>query len=776
MFKSKALTAGIAAAVLSSGLAATPASAATGTFASKTVHKAETLASSLHRYYTNVTPNGPEITPEFEARYNLTKDAIEEGWDVINEVSSPRIKRILRERLEMAVERQMRAAYYFDAVRYGEKLKRATNDFRAQYSETPSKEMQSAYFDLIDQTENYGKLVGKVYRSNVREAMGSEYILPAKVAYQLVGFDLTQFKYNLKADQAISDNDKEAALKMIEISEKLEEKDQEITNALLALFPNSAELKKDADKVEENIDPAIMEEIERLKEEIDAAFASFDLSILHSNDTHANVEKAPKRITAIKEMREAKENSLLLDAGDVFSGTLYFNEFKGQADLELMNLAGYDAMVYGNHEFDLGTEPLARFVEKAEFPFVSANVDFSNDANMKNLHSDTISEAPEDGKSYSAIVKEVNGEEVGIIGLTTAETATISSPGEGVKFEDYIAEAKKAVAELEGKGINKIVALTHIGYEDGGGDNDVTLAKEVEGLDVIVGGHSHTRLDEPVFDKTGEEPTVIVQAYQYSDFLGSLDVEFDYMGKVISHEGQLIDVSAKADDAEAMEIVNKYKPQIEEVKNEEVAETPVALDGARDNVRTKETNLGNLITDGMLAKAKTIDPDTVIALQNGGGIRASIDQGTITMGEILTVMPFGNSLAIMDLKGSEIKEALEHSVDTAPAQSGAFLQVAGMKFTYDSTKPAGERVTDVQVKGDGDAYAALDPEKMYKVATNTFTAAGGDNYTVFENAYGEGRVSEPGYVDWETFSEYVKTNPEIKEGGEGRITDAASQQ
>ncbi|MBM7702509.1 5'-nucleotidase C-terminal domain-containing protein [Metabacillus iocasae] len=516
-------------------------------------------------------------------------------------------------------------------------------------------------------------------------------------------------------------------------------------------------------------------------EKVEVVPENYSLTIMHTNDTHGNVERIPRRITAVNQIREEKPNSLLLDAGDVFSGTLYFNEFEGQADLELMNMLNYDAMTLGNHEFDLGTGPLGKFVKNAKFPFVSTNLDLSKSADLKERFTTEYTSKPEDGMLYSGIVKEVAGEKVGIFGLTTAETKEISSPGEDVVFEDYIEEAKKAVAEFESQGINKIVAVTHIGFQDGGGDNDVTLAKEVAGIDVIVGGHSHDTLDKPYVSTTREEPTVIVQANEYGKYLGVLDVEFDENGKVITHEGNLIDINKKendqyvlAEDPAALKVLNeKYKPAIDAAKAKVVGKTDVVLDGVRENVRTKETNLGNLITDGMLAKAKTINPNTVIAVQNGGGIRASINEGDITQEEVLTVLPFGNSLALMQLTGAEIKAAFEHSVKEAPTPSGAFLHVSGMKFVYDSSKPAGERVQTIEVK-EGDKYVALDETKTYVVATNVFTAKGGDGYTMFKKAYEEGRVSEPGFVDWEMFVTHLNSNSTIPTV-EGRIVDAAAQ-
>lgn len=504
---------------------------------------------------------------------------------------------------------------------------------------------------------------------------------------------------------------------------------------------------------------------------------NYKLTLMHTNDTHANLDNIAKTVTAVKQVRSANPNALLLSAGDVFSGTLYFNEFNGLADLEFMNLMKYDAMTFGNHEFDKGTATLDAFVEGAKFPFVSANVDFSADANLNDDFKDVVSTtAGTNGEIYNGIVKVVNGEKVGIFGLTTAETEYISSPGEGVKFEDYLVAAENAVKAFKDAGVNKIVALSHLGFMDGGGDNDVTLAKTVDGIDVIVGGHSHDKLTAPVIDTTGAEATVIVQANEYNKFLGTLDVEFDKDGKVVGHLGKLIEVAPLNEDAEAKALLAPYKAKVDETKNLVVGKTTVELVGGNPAARTAETNLGNAIADGMLAKAKTINANTVIALQNGGGVRISVPAGDITLGQVQTVMPFANALAIMELTGAELEAALEHAVSIAPKANGAFLQIAGMKYTYDSRKPAGERVVAVEVKGTDGNYSALEAGKKYFVATNIFTAKGGDGFSMFEKAYKEGRVSEPGFVDWEVFKEYLDAQPNdtISPSVEGRIIDVAT--
>jgi 2',3'-cyclic-nucleotide 2'-phosphodiesterase (5'-nucleotidase family) len=387
---------------------------------------------------------------------------------------------------------------------------------------------------------------------------------------------------------------------------------------------------------------------------------------------------------------------------------------------------------------------------------------------------------PAGGEIYNGIIKEVNGEKIGIFGLTTAETPTISSPGEGVVFENYIEEAQKSVDALKAQGVNKIIALSHIGYDDSlAWDNDLELAKQVEGIDVIVGGHTHTKLEAPVFEKTGVEPTVIVQANEYNKYLGTLDVTFDEEGKVIEPEttGKLLDIATFTEDPATAQILNTdYKPAVDQKKATVVGTAGVELLGGNPPARTGETNLGNFVADGMLAKAKTINPDTLIAFQNGGGVRVTLPAGNITLADVFKVLPFGNTLGIMDLKGDEIKAALEYSVKDAPTAFGGFLQVSGLKFTFDSSKPVGSKVQTIEVKGEDGNYTALDLTKNYYVATNIFTAKGGDGFTMFAKAYAEGRVSEPGFVDWEMFNDYIAAQPNktVNAQVEGRIVNIAN--
>ncbi|WP_217588052.1 5'-nucleotidase C-terminal domain-containing protein [Lentibacillus saliphilus] len=518
----------------------------------------------------------------------------------------------------------------------------------------------------------------------------------------------------------------------------------------------------------------------------------FNLSMMHMNDTHARVENYPHMISAIKDYRADRPDALLLHGGDVFSGTLYFNEFKGQADLALMNLMGIDAMVFGNHEFDLGSkengqESLSEFVAGANFPFLGTNIDFSGDPFMKDLETnESLVETPEDGEIYDSIVKTINGEKVGIFGLTTEDTVNIASPM-NVKFADYKAAAEKAVQEFEDAGINKIVAVNHLGFDSAPDvGNDLRLAEEVPGIDVIVGGHSHSKVEAPVIvdedaDGNAKAPTVIVQAGDYGNYLGTVDVSFDENGEIIGHSGELLDVSSYEADAEALEVLEPFKSQIDEKMNEEIgAEAMKDLINPRqdqpgdDSVRANETALGNLITDAMLSKAQEKYPETVIAFQNGGGIRAPIDKGPITTGEVIQVLPFGNDPVVATLTGQEIKDILEHSVRQAPAENGGFLHVSGMQFYFDSTKDPGNRIVEMYIQKDGEKMP-LDLTAEYLVTTNGFTGQGGDGFETFAKAYDEGRVKDIGEIDWQQLRDYMVEEQYL--GGivdperEGRIVD-----
>ncbi|WP_234532610.1 chitobiase/beta-hexosaminidase C-terminal domain-containing protein, partial [Paenibacillus pseudetheri] len=278
------------------------------------------------------------------------------------------------------------------------------------------------------------------------------------------------------------------------------------------------------------------------------AVEDFPLTVLHTNDTHAGLDTVSspnnilRRVTAIKNAKATTENPILLDAGDVFSGTLYFNKYLGQADLRFMNLVGYDAMTFGNHEFDKHEkepEVLSKFIGNAKFPFVSSNVNFSADDTLSKMFTNEIGRSGKAATIYPALIKDVDGEQVGIIGLTTEDTANIASPGK-VTFEKAVVKAKETVAMLQKEKVNKIIVLSHLGYEE-----DLKLAKAVNGIDIIVGGHSHTKLDQAFVDNSDSNaPKLIVQTGEKGLFLGQLEVKFNKDGVLTNWKDQLISIDA----------------------------------------------------------------------------------------------------------------------------------------------------------------------------------------------------------------------------------------
>lgn len=515
-----------------------------------------------------------------------------------------------------------------------------------------------------------------------------------------------------------------------------------------------------------------------------AALADFELNILHINDFHSRIEAINKfdstcspeeagknecfggvarMKTAIDARRgELKDTNLLvLDAGDQFQGSLFYTTYKSAPIAEFMNGIGFDAMAIGNHEFDDGPEELARFIDALKFPMISGNV-------LAGLNT------PIADKYKPYVIKEFGGEKVAIVSVLATDTDETSSPGDDVLFIDEISYLKDAVKEIEAAGVNKIVLLSHVGYTV-----DQRIAAAVDGIDVIVGGHSHTLLSSTDEKAAGPYPTLvknpsgkdvpIVTAYAYSKYLGDLKVVFDDAGAVKSAEGapKLLDASVAEDAAYAAKVVELGAP-IEELKKREIGETAAVIDGSREVCRAAECSMGNLVADAMVDRVK--DQGVTIAIQNGGGLRASIDAGTVTMGEALTVLPFQNTLATFKLKGSDIVAALENGLSQIEDGAGRFPQVSGMKYTFDKSKPAGSRVVSVEVK-EGDAFVALDPAKLYGVATNNYMRAGGDGYKIFasagQNAYDFG----PGLES--VLADYIAKNSPYKPYTDGRITEVA---
>ncbi|MAS35851.1 MAG: multifunctional 2',3'-cyclic-nucleotide 2'-phosphodiesterase/5'-nucleotidase/3'-nucleotidase [Anaerolineaceae bacterium] len=500
----------------------------------------------------------------------------------------------------------------------------------------------------------------------------------------------------------------------------------------------------------------------------------FALTIMHTNDVHAEHEAvfdggggAARQATVVQQIRDEGGNSVLLDGGDRFTGTLFHIQWQGQDSAQIMNAIGYDAMTLGNHEFDNGDEVLAAFIDALEFPVVTANVDFSESPVLAD-------------KVSPYVVLEVGGEQVGVIGLVTPESEILSSPGPELVFNnDLVGVTQSMVDELTEQGVNKIILLTHIGYEA-----DNMVAQNVSGVDVVVGGHTNTFLSNTYAGAVGEYPTVlesasgepvlVVQASTRTQYLGRLDVEFDAAGLLTSWEGDAILLSRYiTPDPDVSDIVAGLAEPIAELQALPVGEAGAFLQGDRGVCRVEECNLGNLIADAMRA-----DTGAQIAFMNGGGIRASIDEGEITLGEVLTVQPFQNLLSTFELSGADVIAALENGVSqiqlndqgqvSRDGAAGRFLQVSGIRYTIDPTLEPGSRIVSAEVLNDAGEYEPIDPEATYSVATLNFIRTGGDGFSILnDNAI---NPYDFGDLDFEVTLDYVEANSPVAPETEGRIT------
>jgi 5'-nucleotidase / UDP-sugar diphosphatase len=513
-----------------------------------------------------------------------------------------------------------------------------------------------------------------------------------------------------------------------------------------------------------------------------ASFADYTLNILHINDWHSRIESnnkfestcsaedegkgeciggAARLVTAIAQERQKLQgqNVLLLSAGDNFQGSLFYTTYKGKAEAEFLNLMKFDAMTLGNHEFDDGEAALAPFLDIIKFPVTTANVKPGAQSKLGD-------------RIKPSLVLEIGGQKIGIVGGLTNDVVDISSPGPNVTIEDDVTAMTAEVEKLKAAGVNKIIALTHIGYTR---ERDV-IAK-IPGVDVVVGGHSHSLLSNTDPKAEGPYPTMVdnpdgykvpvVQAASYSKYLGEIKIVFDDNGVVKEATGDPIFLDKSVTpDATVLARIKELGAPIEALKTQEVSETTAAIDGSRDNCRARECAMGDLVSDAILDRVK--GQGVQIVFQNGGGLRASIDQGVVTMGEVLTVLPFQNTLSTFQITGKDVVAALENGTSQLEEGAGRFAQVAGLKYSFDKSAPVNSRISAVEVM-DGGAWKPIDPAKTYLAATNNYVRQGGDGYKIFatdgQNAYDYG----PGLE--QVVADYLQANRPYTPKLDGRITE-----
>jgi len=535
----------------------------------------------------------------------------------------------------------------------------------------------------------------------------------------------------------------------------------------------------------------------------------FSLTVVHVNDTHSHLEGDWLKLkiqsqtvsipvggfarlkTCLKAMRAKDPLLLFLHAGDNVQGTLYFTLFDGRLEYELLNSVNLDAMVFGNHEFDRGVKYLPGWIKRSRFPWLASNIDFSAEPAIAPLV-----------KTY--VIKEINGEKVGIIGLTTEKTPFMTLNVGKTVFLDPVETAQKYVSFLTSQGVNKIIALSHLGYY-----KDCELAARVPGIDIIVGGHSHSLLGDPAklsplgLVPQGPYPTeiqgpdgkkvLIVQAWQWAHVVGNLKVLFSPEGEIKDYQGRIVIPAGNAlkengrpvlsasyryrelmnailatgvvqpikEDREILNRLSPYRQKIEKYKLKVVGKTYTPLE------RGPNEGLGHLVADAIREKI----PGAQIALYNSGGVRRDLLAGKITAKDVAEVLPFGNTLVVMDLTGKEIKEALEEGINFLFRQRGknpALLPyVSGIKVEIDISAPFGERVKSIYVEEKNGRYVSLDPDTSYRVVVNSFMAAGGDGFTHLRNS--SGFRQDTGFSDLEAFMEYIKKRRLLQAPREKRI-------
>ena len=514
-----------------------------------------------------------------------------------------------------------------------------------------------------------------------------------------------------------------------------------------------------------------------------------DTVILHTNDVHGRIveEKGvigdAKLATVIEQERaKSNQNTLVVDAGDAFQGLPISNSTKGEARAEILNQMQYDAMAVGNHEFDFGLDEVKKYKEILKFPLLSSNT-YVNGARL--FEASTIVDKD----------KTVEGDEFVVIGVTTPETATKTHPKniKGVTFTDPISEVNKVIEEVqakartEGKDYKHYVVLAHLGV-------DTTTPVEWRGSTLAEALSKNPRLKgKRVTVIDGHSHTVESTTYGDNVTYNQTGSYLHNVGKVTYKSRQLLGNPTQIPAADAKKLpanptVEKLVKDIKQKYDAEnavevVSNSPVELNGDRENVRVRETNLGNVVADSLYQYGQTgFSHPTDIAVTNGGGLRETIAKGKpITKGNVIAVLPFGNTISQIQVTGQQVldmfekslgsilqvdkdgKKVLDENGQPLLEPSGGFLQVSGVKVYYDTNLPSGKRVLAIQVKNRTTGrYDLLDLAKIYYLATNDFLAAGGDGYTMLGGAREEGPSMDAAFEEYlktADLTQYEKINP-----------------
>lgn len=487
------------------------------------------------------------------------------------------------------------------------------------------------------------------------------------------------------------------------------------------------------------------------------------ITILHTNDFHmyllGSKDSSGKPIggsariaTVVENERAYNPNTILVDAGDAIGGGPPIGAFfYGEDVIKVYNAMGYNYMTFGNHEFDWGKDLLATRMSEAQYKYICANV------------VDATTGAP--FADSADVMENVGFVNVGIFGLDTKDLPILVNPTglEGLNILDPIQTASQEVSKMADQA-NYIVALSHLGY-----DQDQILAKDVSGINLIIGGHTHTVLTTP----TIINGTYIVQTGCYGNNLGEVTLQFETTAnsvKLVDTKYKLIPINGSIPEDPAISaIIAPYNEELKGKMDGVIGQALVDLNGERKDIRSKETNLGDYVADWM-KEVSGAD----IAITNGGGIRASIPKGPITVGSVYTILPFDNLLVNIQITGAQVIEAIENGLSQVELGAGRFPQISGIRVKADLSKAPGSRVLEVTFNGE-----PIDPEKVYTVVTNDFMAAGGDGYAVFQEAakgvgYGYGKLVTGNWMRDDLVA-YIKAHPEVNVTVDGRMTFVTQQ-
>jgi len=493
--------------------------------------------------------------------------------------------------------------------------------------------------------------------------------------------------------------------------------------------------------------------------------------ILHTNDVHGAIAGYAS-VADLKADYEAKGATVLLvDAGDYTNGNVYVRDSKGESAITLMEEVGYDVVTLGNHDFDYGIDSAVELLKDRSFHVISSNVRKADECVFDSEISYEI------GKDLT----------IGFFALTTPETQTKCNPSniKGVTFssKEGLYDDAKAEVEFLKKNCDIVILISHLGVnQESAGNQSYDVFNNVEGIDFIIDGHSHTVMTE------GDNGEKIQSTGTELENIGVIVI--DNATKTIE-KNELIPLEGLSQNADLLAIAENIIAGVDERLGYKIAETSVLLDGTKEHIRAFETNLGDLIADAFIWYAfnnTEIDADAnnVVAVMNGGGIRADIAEGDITRADVTTVLPFGNTVTVSYISGAELLEALEASTFSTPELAGAFPHVSGMNITVDTTVPyeAGEiypdstyyapaaikRVTINDINGQ-----PFDENATYVVVSNNFTAAGGDTYYAFKRAYNEGSYFDTAVTLDDALTDYLisELNGEVGDNyamPQGRVT------